>query len=174
MSGHNHAMSGSPTIEAVSRKAKVRPAWVDEFNRRLDLALATRKMRRQGLSKAICITPASVSGWKKESAPSLDNLMAISDLLGVSVDWLLGRGSDQLPAASAQPIPMDRAAVSIAANAVADLISDSLKLPASDDIAAMILRTHDWVVSMRRQDGALPGIADTANFLRHALQFAKD
>ncbi|BAE50312.1 helix-turn-helix domain-containing protein [Paramagnetospirillum magneticum] len=167
-------MNRSPKTEAISRKAKIRPSWVDEFNRRLDLALAERKMRRQGLSKEIGITPASVSGWKKESAPSLDNLMTIADLLGVSVDWLLGRGSDQLPSALAQAVPMDRDAVAVAAAAVTELISDSLKLPAADDVAAMVLRTHDWVVSMRRQDGTLPGIADAANFLRHALQFAKD
>lgn len=158
----------------VSKKAKVRPEWADEFNRRLDLALQSAGSNRNRLAAQMGISPASASGWRKDSVPSLDNLREISAALGVSMDWLVGRGSDQIPSAMAEQRPMERKAVAIAAAAATSLAADALQLPAPDDFAAMILRTHDWLISMRREDGALPSVSDATNFLRHALQFAKD
>ncbi|NLK39468.1 MAG: helix-turn-helix domain-containing protein [Clostridiales bacterium] len=59
---------------------------------RLFQILEERNISRKELSRATGISPGNISDWKTgRSKPSADKLRILSDYLGVSVDYLLGR-----------------------------------------------------------------------------------
>ena len=56
------------------------------------------------LAEAINICRQSISDWERGvTKPTQDNLLLLSELYGVSVDYLLGK--DVSPAAPAVPVP---------------------------------------------------------------------
>ncbi len=57
---------------------------------RLGLALDSVKLNNSSLAKGLGVSPASVSGWMSNSkTPTIEHLVAISNLLNVSLCWLI-------------------------------------------------------------------------------------
>lgn len=70
------------------------------FAERLKKARNDKKMTQKQLAEAVGLSTATVSSYENSERtdgkmPTLDKVFAISELLGVSVDWLCGKASDQ-------------------------------------------------------------------------------
>lgn len=66
---------------------------------RLHRAMIARDQRKMmALAAELNISPAAVSKWKQGHAMSIDHACRLSDILEVSLDWLLmGKDADERP-----------------------------------------------------------------------------
>lgn len=63
----------------------------DMFGRRLKAVMKTRGVRASWVADELGVTPNTVTNWRKgRVVPHADTLIALSQLLGEKVDWLLG------------------------------------------------------------------------------------
>lgn len=152
-----------------SKRAKVRPAWADAFNRRLDIALGRSGLNRNKLSNQMGIGRSSASEWYRSTMPSADNLVSISTLLNVPIDWLVGRGPDQIPMSDAAHKIMDGEAMSLASAAAAEFFIQARKLPSPDGIAHVISSAYGWLLEEKAEKGAIPSFEAAVRFLRHGV-----
>lgn len=64
---------------------------VEDFNKRLDKALAFRNLKPADLAKRTDLSEATISQYRSGyTTPKSDKLMLISTVLGVSPAWLMG------------------------------------------------------------------------------------
>lgn len=72
-----------------------------DFASRLSQLIAERETNKLQLSKDIGVSSSLLSAWEKgNKKPSFDNLLALADRFGVSIDYLAGR-SEVRPAGPA-------------------------------------------------------------------------
>lgn len=117
------------------------------------------------------VNKSSISSWENgDTAPSLDNIEQISRILGYSVDWLLGRGPDDLPAQIAAGESASRHRVAFAAAAVVEALVEMRRISSPEDVSAMLLATLDWANANEQQRGTPPSYGETVTFVRHAMQ----
>lgn len=65
--------------------------FAEEFGARLRNAMESQKVTQQRMADACGITPGAVSSWwSGRSLPTIENLVAISRILGTTIDWLCG------------------------------------------------------------------------------------
>lgn len=156
-------MGKDPTKRAIKRP------WTDVLAKRLHLARG--KMTQEALGARIGVKKPSISSWESgETAPSLDNLYQISAVTGLSLDWLMGRGPDELPELIQASETLSRARIALASSAVLQVLLEARRMVAPEDLSAMILATHDWAASNEKQRGALPTFEEVATFVRHAVK----
>ncbi len=76
----------------------------ENMEQRLIALRKEKGLTQAQLAEAINICRQSISDWERGvSKPTQDNLLLLSELYGVSVDYLLGK--DVSPAAPAVPVP---------------------------------------------------------------------
>jgi len=98
----------------------------------------------------------------------------LSRELHVSIDWLMGRGPEDLPAIVAEETPLQRSRVATAAAAVLDALLQIRRAPTPEDLAAMILVTHDWAAGNEKQRGAPPSFEEVLAFVRDSMKMPKN
>lgn len=65
------------------------------FCERLKKAMKAKGIKNKELAKAICMTNCTISLYRNgKKLPYLDNAFYLADALGVSLDWLCGKGED--------------------------------------------------------------------------------
>ena len=67
----------------------------DDFHTRLVFAMAAKGHTNKSLSELLYISPSVICDWrhKEHRYPSIEMLVSLSDVLEVSIDWLLKGGS---------------------------------------------------------------------------------
>lgn len=66
------------------------------FGERLDTAIRDRGLKQRAFAKAIGVSEVSVSRYiSGERIPKLNMVVKMADILGVSIDWLVGRDIEQ-------------------------------------------------------------------------------
>ncbi len=71
----------------------------DMFSCRLRVARRKRKLKQSELAQAIGVSAATISSYERSEGtkiPSLDKALVLSDVLGVSLDWLCGKDSKEV------------------------------------------------------------------------------
>ncbi len=69
------------------------------FSERLKKARADKNMKQSELAQAIGVSAATISSYERSEGtkiPSLDKALVLSDVLGVSLDWLCGKDSKEV------------------------------------------------------------------------------
>lgn len=151
-----------------TKRAAKRP-WSDVLARRLRLARG--RATQQDWADKIGISTASISSWESgDTAPSLDNLEQISRMTGLSMDWFLGRGPDELPAQISAGESASRHRIAFAAAAVVEALVEMRRISTPEDISAMLLATMDWTADNEKDRGAAPTFGETVTFVRRAMQ----
>ena len=65
------------------------------FGKRLKIAMKVKGIKNKELAKAVCLTDCTISFYRTgRKLPNLDNAFYIAGALGVSLDWLCGKGED--------------------------------------------------------------------------------
>ena len=73
------------------------------FAKRLKKARSEKELTQKQLADAVGVAATTISYYEKNSetsdrkTPALDKVYAISEVLGVSVDWLCGKGDSATP-----------------------------------------------------------------------------
>ncbi|GEM_PF-6369896 len=161
-----------PMAKDPTRRAEKRP-WSDVLARRIRLARGS--LTQQALADRLGISKPSLSSWENaDTAPTVDNLDQLSRELHVSIDWLMGRGPEDLPAIVAEETPLQRSRVATAAAAVLDALLQIRRAPTPEDLAAMILVTHDWAAGNEKQRGAPPSFEEVLAFVRDSMKMPKN
>ncbi|MGE7367664.1 helix-turn-helix domain-containing protein [Neorhizobium sp. NPDC001467] len=76
---------------------------------RLRQAVGARGPQKiMALAADLDISPAAVSKWMHGHAMSIDNAQRLSDLLGISLDWLLSGAPKEIDASGARLSGMER------------------------------------------------------------------
>lgn len=85
-----------PSDEHVKKESSTNtPLSGDNFFERFECLLKERGIRAADVSKATGIASSTFTDWKKgRYVPKIDKILLIADFLGVSVDCLIGRGTD--------------------------------------------------------------------------------
>lgn len=66
---------------------------IETFGRRLHEARTLRGLSRRDLCRMAGVTRSTIEKWEQGSVyPNLYTLVAVADVLHVSIDWLAGRG----------------------------------------------------------------------------------
>jgi transcriptional regulator with XRE-family HTH domain len=80
-----------------------------DFKEKLAAIRKDRGMSQEELAQRIGVTRQAVSKWESgESLPDIDNLVAMGDILGVSIDRLIRRDTDGCAAAVIQKTKSDK------------------------------------------------------------------
>jgi transcriptional regulator with XRE-family HTH domain len=96
-------------------------------------------LRQNDIANALQVSPQAVSKWERgENAPDIMTLPKLAGLLGVSTDWLLGRGADErdvveatvfasaVSGAFARSLDMDPSAYATWANGIFTQVTDAV------------------------------------------------
>lgn len=151
------------------------PPWAKALARRVRLLRGDESLEKFG--QRFGLSRVSVYHWEiGKTQPSLENLELLSREFGVSIDWLMGRGPDDLAeqarATSDVAPAMDRDAMMLATAAVCQVAIDTKRLPTPDHLASLVAATHDWIVAHDKDGTSPPSFSDAVSFLRGALQLA--
>jgi transcriptional regulator with XRE-family HTH domain len=93
---------------------------------RITMAMQKRHLQKlYAVSSALNVSESAVSRWKNNGAMTVENVIALCQLLDVSIDWLLlGRGHMDMhrqPEPVQEPAPYQAALTKLPAGAVAHL-----------------------------------------------------
>ena len=81
----------------------------ETFGQRLSRLRKEKGLTQEDIAKRIIISPQAVSKWENDiSSPDILVLSSLADILGVSVDVLLGREEDQTSSDSAEYVEAER------------------------------------------------------------------
>ncbi len=169
------------TIGAMDRTPKSPRDFQPTLARRLTEARRAKGLDQSAFAKAFRprpLTSQAINQWEVigGTVPSIANLMQAAEILGVTVDWLLGRGPDEMPrlikSASQPGLDRDLMARSLLAlhAHLATLPNPAALTP--EDMTTLALALHDWAADQAAQ-GAAPNTDQLRAFLAGAMAAAR-